>query len=226
MRHDGANRRKERSNDADPSCNPWTDRRGTCRACPAPPGAGRRGLRSDPQRSGVAPPAVARPVPRPARGRYRARLHEPPQRRTPRRHVPLRGLRPAALCLGDEIRQRHRLALLLEAPRQCRGDPRGLGHPRPPDRGALPPLRRPSWSCLQRRPEADRQTLLQERAGADLPAGLILGPDRPIRPRPSSFHKYPGGAGAAPPSFRAPSFRAPSFRAPSLCDPRDGAIIP
>src|SRR3546814_3398887 len=41
-------------------------------------------------------------------------------------------------------------------------------------RGALPPLRRPSRPCLQRRSEADRQTLLHERRGAPLSRGVEI----------------------------------------------------
>jgi peptide-methionine (R)-S-oxide reductase len=54
-----------------------------------------------------------------ARGSDRAARSPAAQRREARRHVPLRGLRSAALFLGGEIRQRHRLAEFLRSG-QCR----------------------------------------------------------------------------------------------------------
>ena len=65
---------------------------------------------------------------RAARAWHRAPLHLAAQRRAPRRHLRLRRLRPAALFLRDQIRQRHRLAELL---RPDRGRHRHLGGQHP-----------------------------------------------------------------------------------------------
>ena len=91
-------------------------------------------------------------------------------------HVRLRGLRPAAVLVRHEIRERHRLAELLAAAAE-----RGRHHDRQvvlhdAHRGALPPLRRPSRPCVRRRPEADRPALLHERRGAEVRARAASGP--------------------------------------------------
>ena len=75
-----------------------------------------------------------------------------------------------ALFFGDEIPQRHRLALLLCA---ARGRGRDVRGPEPHDGAhgsALPPLRWPFGPCLQRRPAAHGAPLLHERRGARLQA--------------------------------------------------------
>ena len=54
--------------------------------------------------AGMVEAAAARVVQSAARGRHRARRHQPAQRREARRHLRLRRLRSAALHLRDEIR--------------------------------------------------------------------------------------------------------------------------
>ncbi|MGY4350633.1 hypothetical protein ACVWXM_007126 [Bradyrhizobium sp. GM7.3] len=78
------------------------------------------------------------------------------------------GVRPAAVRLRHQIRERHGLAELLPADRgQCRQD-RGPHLRHAPHRGALPALRRPSRPRLRRRSEADRIALLHRRFRAGL----------------------------------------------------------
>ena len=50
--------------------------------------------------------------------------HQPAQRREAQGHVPLRRLRSAAVRVGAEVRQRHRLAELLHADCRTRSDRR------------------------------------------------------------------------------------------------------
>src|SRR5690606_36263525 len=94
--------------------------------------------------------------------RHRVCVLEPPRQDLQSRHVSLRGLRPAAVLFGDEVRQYDRLAELLGTSRQ--GD-RDLRRPHPlddADRSALQPLRRTLGPRLRRRPEADGAALLHE----------------------------------------------------------------
>ena len=89
-------------------------------------------------------------------------------------HLHLRRLRPAAVLLRDQVRLRHRLAELL-CPDRRRGEGQaGLDLRHGQGRGALPPLRRPSRPCVQRRPEAHRAPLLHERRVAEIRRGLRL----------------------------------------------------
>ena len=81
----------------------------------------------------------------------------------PQGHLRLRRLRPAAVLLRDQIRERHRLAELLPAARKRRRQDRGPHLRHAAHRSALPPLRRPSRPCLRRRTEADRPALLHRR---------------------------------------------------------------
>ena len=91
------------------------------------------------------------------------------------RHVRLRRLRSAALFVKDQIRQRHRLAEFLGAA-AGRSRPSERPHLRHDAHGHfLPPLRRPSRSCVRRRPEADRPALLHGRRGAEVRAGAAGG---------------------------------------------------
>ena len=84
----------------------------------------------------------------------------------------LRRLRSAAVRLRNQIRQRHRLAEFLRPPRRRGEDQPGLDVRLGQGRGALPPLRRPSRPCVQRRPETHRAALLHERRVAEIRAGL------------------------------------------------------
>jgi hypothetical protein len=116
----------------------------------------------------------------------RARRLEPARPRASPRHLRLRRLRPAAVRLGHQVRQRHRLAELLSAAAQRRRHPTEDRTFRvmPPHRSALPPLRRPSRPRLRRRPEADRPALLHERRRA---AASIAPPSS--SPTPPSAHR-------------------------------------
>ena len=108
----------------------------------------------------------------PARGGDRAGLHQPAARRAPQGDVRLRRLRAAAVQLGDQVRERHRLAELLAAAAACR---RRAHRPQPADgahRSAVRALRRASRPRLRRRAQADRPALLHERAGAEVPRRL------------------------------------------------------
>ena len=89
--------------------------------------------------------------------------------------VRLRRLRSAGLFVKDQIRQRHRLAEFLGAA-AGRGRRSERPHLRHDAHGEfLPPLRRPSRSCVRRRPEADRPALLHGRRGAQIRAGAAGG---------------------------------------------------
>ncbi len=63
---------------------------------------------------------------------------------------------------------RHRLAELLRADRGRGGIRQGLVVRHAQGRGPLPPLRRPSRPCVQRRPEANRAALLHQRRIAEI----------------------------------------------------------
>ena len=82
----------------------------------------------------------------------------------------LRRLRHPGLRGWDEVRQRHRLAILHLARRgQCRRK-RGQLLLHAAHRGALRGLRRASGSCLPGRAGADRAALLHQRRRAGVPA--------------------------------------------------------
>ena len=84
-------------------------------------------------------------------------------------------LRPAAVLVRDQVRERHGLAELLPADRrQCRQD-RGPHLRHGAHRSALPALRRPSRPRLRRRSEADRIALLHRRFRAGLPPSRRVG---------------------------------------------------
>ena len=93
----------------------------------------------------------------------RAGRHLAARPRASPRHLPLRRLRPAALLLGDQVRQRHRLAELLPAAAERGRHARRQQPVHAPHRSALRQLRRPSRPRLQRRPAPDRPALLHER---------------------------------------------------------------
>ena len=82
----------------------------------------------------------------------------------------LRGLRPAAVLVGHQVRKRHRLAELLSAVAGRGRNVRGSRLFHEAHRGALPPLRRPSRPCVRRRTAADRAALLHERGGVEVHA--------------------------------------------------------
>src|SRR5690242_982139 len=92
----------------------------------------------------------------------------------------MRGLRPAAVLVRHEIRKRHRLAELLAAVGERGRDIDGQFLLHDADRGALPPLWRPSRARVRRRSEADWPALLHEwrrdeiRAGGVWRAGVVL----------------------------------------------------
>ena len=80
-------------------------------------------------------------------------------------HVRLRGLRAAAVRLGDQVRQRHRLAELLRLHQGARRDPdRHQDDRTTRTRVPLRALRRPPRPRLRRRPEAHRIALLRTTA--------------------------------------------------------------
>ena len=100
-------------------------------------------------------------------GTERAGIEPARPRKAPRR-VRLRGLQPAAVHLGDEIRQRHRLAQLFHHhSRRIRHQPRFQADP-PAHRVPLRALRRAPRPSVRRRPGADRAALLQQRRRARL----------------------------------------------------------
>src|SRR6185312_5687629 len=83
----------------------------------------------------------------------------------------LRRLRPAAVLLGDQIRERDRLAELLSAARKCRRQDRRPDFRDTADRNSLPPLRRSPRSRVRRWAEADRLALLHGRPRAAVSSG-------------------------------------------------------
>ena len=137
---------------------------------------------------------------------------------------------PAARCRSSprhQVRQRHRLAELLAAARQCRRhrDRHDLRHA--PHRGALPPLRRPSRPRLRRRAAADRAALLHERPRARLRAGrrLTQASERPHDqgiPSPRRSSSPPCGAAAAWQALPSPPRRASPSPPPALDAPAQG----
>jgi hypothetical protein len=139
----------------------------------------------------------------------RARRIEPAQQGKSPRHLCLRRLRAAGLQLGSEVRERHRLAELHRADRQCRADQEDRGPVRHPHRSPLPPLRRPSRPRLRRRPAADRQALLHERRGDEL---------RSSRRRPCSPAAASGAPNPISTRSRASSRPPPAIPAAS-CQP-------
>ncbi len=94
----------------------------------------------------------------------------PSQQREAQGHLQLRRLRLAALRVGHQVRQWHRLAELLRAAGERGGDAVRRRLRSLPHGSALPPLRRTSRPRLRRRPEADRLALLHERGGDELRA--------------------------------------------------------
>ena len=90
-------------------------------------------------------------------------------------YLRLRRLRSAIVLLGDEIRERYRLAEFLSAARGRRRQDRGQDLRDVAGRNSLPPLRRPSRPRLRRRAEADRPALLHGRLCAGLSSGRAVG---------------------------------------------------
>jgi hypothetical protein len=128
-------------------------------------GQDRRGVEEDPH-SGAVPGA--------AQEGHRARLHRRVLGQPPQGRLRLRGLRPAAVQLGDQVRVGHGLAERLAADRsEERGD---RDRPQPlhePHRGALRPLRRPPRPRLHRRPPPHRPALLHELGVAQVRARQV-----------------------------------------------------
>ena len=121
------------------------------------------------------------------------------------------GLQQRALCERHQVRQRHRLAELLP-PAAGRGrhldrlQARLSAH-----RSALRRLRRAPGPRVQRRPATDRQALLHERAGDEVPPGRD-GPSGAIR---QTLRLLPVGTGGSSQSNACPSAscaRKPSRR--------------
>src|SRR5215472_8705974 len=79
-------------------------------------------------------------IPGPAPTWHRAAVLEPAQRGKARRNVRLRGLRLAPVRVGDQVRERHRLAELLPAAGERGRYVVGPLPDRATYRGALPPL--------------------------------------------------------------------------------------
>src|SRR4029453_16295960 len=77
-------------------------------------------------------------------------------------------MRFAAVLIGDQVRERHRLAEFLSAAAERHRDFRRPFTVDAANGGALPSLRRPSWARFQRWSAAHRAALLHERGGADL----------------------------------------------------------
>ena len=102
---------------------------------------------------------------------HRAPGLEPAAQGASQGHLRLRRLRPAAICLGNQVRQRHRLAELLSADGERGRQDRGPHLRHAAHRSALPPLRRPSRPRLRRRAEADRAALLHGRLALVIPSG-------------------------------------------------------
>src|SRR5690606_36797376 len=136
-------------------------------------------LRSGPQRGRMAYPPARGPLSRAAPGGYRAALQLTAAEGTSRRHLPLRGLRPAALLVGNEVRFRDRLAELLCGVAWGGRHQAGQVAVHGADLSPLPPLRRTPRPYLRRRPAADRLSPLPYRAGFALPAQYRIGADRP-----------------------------------------------
>src|SRR5665213_2005901 len=110
------------------------------------------------------PPGLPRA---PSRGHRAPRL-EPAQYRAARRRVRLRRLRAASVHVGDEIRQRHRLAELRHL---HSGRIRNVVRQQVERRGSRIPLRQVRWPPrprVQRRTQAPRRPLVQQRRGAAL----------------------------------------------------------
>ena len=78
------------------------------------------------------------------------------------------GCDAAAVLVGNQIRQPHRLAELLSAARQRARHQAGLCAAHSAHRGALPALRRASRACVRGRPAADRAALLHQRRRTDV----------------------------------------------------------
>src|SRR5260370_10127491 len=119
---------------------------------------------------GVAAPAHARAIPSDAAARYRAPRELRAKLREARGPLRLRRLRPAAVRIEDEVRERHRLAEF-----QRPGAGRGRNLDRSQLRhgthgGALQPLRKPSRPRVRGRAAADAPALLHQRRRHEFPA--------------------------------------------------------
>ena len=147
---------------------------------------------------------------------------EPAQRRAPQGPVRLRRLRPAAVHVGHQVRERHRLAELLRVDRRRGADQDRRQDDRSAHRVPLRALRRPPGPRLRRRPEADRQALLQQRRRAEVrrrPRRAVgaAGPARRLRGWPTATSATaPTRAAAAPSTPRSTrAIRSRARRRPS-----------
>ncbi len=107
-------------------------------------------------------------------GRHRTRWLQSARQRKTRRHLRLSRLRITAVHLGDEIRQRYRLAKLLYQHPRPFGHIEGLQDDSSTNGISLRALWRPSGSCIHGRSAADQPALVQQRRGADFPAETRL----------------------------------------------------
>jgi len=78
----------------------------------------------------------------------RGALDEPAAQGTSQGRIPVPRLRPAAVCVIDQVRQRHGLAEFLAAAAECDRIHHRQQLDRITHRSALPSLRRPSWACI------------------------------------------------------------------------------
>ena len=110
-----------------------------------------------------------------ASGGHGTSVHEPVAAREASRHVCLRRLRARRVLVGDEVRQRNRVAEFLGSDRaRDRHNARHLaGHGA--DRRALPPVWRSPRPRVRRWPEADRTAVLHQRRRVDVQADVGCG---------------------------------------------------
>ena len=85
--------------------------------------SGHRDVSRHPYRGGVAREAVTRAIPGAAQARHGARRHQSAERGEAARQVRLRRLRPGAVRVGHQVRERHRLAELLGSRWRARSAP-------------------------------------------------------------------------------------------------------
>ena len=113
-----------------------------------------------------------------ARARHGAGVHQPSEQREASGHVRLRGLRSAAIQLGYQVRQRHRMAELLQAARGRRWNRHRSELARGSHRSELRALRRTPGARVPRWSASDRAALLHERGGDEVRADAMSGDRR------------------------------------------------
>ncbi len=110
----------------------------------------------------------ARAVLCPARGGHGTAGFERAERREAAWHLCLRWLRPAAVHVRDEIRKRHRLAEFFYDDTRCLRHQHRFQADPAAHRIPLHALRRPPRPHFQRRAATHRETLVQQRRGAEI----------------------------------------------------------